>query len=305
MAEEKAVDQVQETVEEEKSVLDSLFEKVEMAPPKEGEAETPEAKFSHALNLLIHAVSDSEEAVEKVDKVLVDSVIAEIDKKISAQVNEVMHNAEFQKLESAWRGLRFLVDRTNFRRNIKLEILNVSKDELRNDFEEVPETIQAGLFKHIYEQEYDQAGGEPIGGIIGNYEFENTVQDLALLRNLSKVAAASHAPFIGSVGPKFFGAKSVEELPLLPDIAPIFEKTEYMAWRGFRESEDSRYVGLTLPRFLLRTPYGPETVPAKSFHFEEEAGGESHDKYLWGNASFAFAATLTRSFSDNGWCVNI
>lgn len=305
MAEEKAVDQVQETVEEEKSVLDSLFEKVEMTPPKEGEAETPEAKFSHALNLLIHAVSESEEAVEKVDKVLVDGVIAEIDKKISAQVNEIMHNAEFQKLESAWRGLRFLVDRTNFRRNIKLEILNVSKDELRNDFEEVPETIQAGLFKHIYEQEYDQAGGEPIAGIIGNYEFENTVQDLALLRNLSKVAAASHAPFIGSVGPKFFGAKSVDELPLLPDIAPIFEKTEYMAWRGFRESEDSRYVGLTLPRFLLRTPYGPDTMPAKSFHFEEEAGGENHDKYLWGNASFAFAATLTRSFADNGWCVNI
>jgi type VI secretion system protein ImpC len=297
----------QEIVVEQTSALDSLLAKVDLshaARAGDGQEEAIKSKLSQAINTLIHLAVRPGEEVERVDKALIDSVIAQLDRRLSDQLNAILHNEDFQKLESSWRGLKFLVERTEFRRNIKLEILNVSKEDLAADFEDVPEPIQSGLFKHVYVQEYDQPGGNPIGAIVGNYEFENRPPDIALLRNLSKIAAACHAPFVGGVGEKFFGHK-IEEIPRLPDIAPIFEKAEYTSWRSFRDSEDSRYVGLTFPRFLLRLPYGQETVPVKSFHFEEEAGGESHRNYLWGNASFAFAATLTRSFSEHGWCVNI
>lgn len=304
MAEQKTAASAPEAVVEEQSPLDALLSKVDLSAARaSGEAEATRSRLSQAVNLLIHSILGSE-SVERVDKALVDQVIGQLDQKISAQMNEILHHEDFQKLESAWRGLKFLVDRTNFRKNVKLEILNVSKEELAADFEDVPEPVQSGLFKHVYTQEYDQPGGEPIGAIIGNYEFENLPPDIALLRNLSKISAACHAPFIGSVGSKFFG-KQIEEIPRLPDMAPIFDQREYAAWRSFRDSEDSRYVGLTFPRFVLRHPYGAETTPVKSFHFEEEAGGENHEKYLWGNASFAFASSLTRSFADHGWCVNI
>ncbi|HVR11084.1 MAG TPA: type VI secretion system contractile sheath large subunit [Thermoanaerobaculia bacterium] len=289
----------------ERSPLDSLLEKVQMSVPEPGEGETAGGRLSQAINLLIHALTTSGEPVEHVDKMVVDKVIADLDERISAQVNEIMHHPQFQQLESAWRGLKFLVSRTDFRRNVKIEVLNVSKQELAADFEDVPEPIQSGLFKHLYVQEYDQPGGEPVGAVIGNYEFDNRPQDIALLRNLSKVSAACHAPFVGAVGPNFFDLQTIDELPRLPDVAPIFDRTEYAAWRSFRDSEDSRYVGLTFPRFLLRLPYGQDTVPAKTFSFTEEAQGEDHGRYLWGNASFAFAATLTRSFAENGWCVNV
>lgn len=304
MAQEKHGESGKQAVVQEKSALDSLLEKVDMTSPVAGEA-GPSTKLSHALNLLIHSVVSSERPVEKVDKVLVDSLIAELDSKISAQVNEILHNDRFQQLESAWKGLKFLVDRTDFRKNVRLEVLNVSKEELAADFEDSPEPFQSGLFKHLYTQEYDQPGGEPVAAMIANYEFTRHPQDIALLGNVSKIAAATHAPFISSAGAKFFGLKSMNDLPLLPDVAPLFEQTEYAKWRAFRDSEDSRYVGLTLPRFLLRLPYGTETVPTKTFHFEETVSGEDHEKYLWGNASFAFAHTLVRSFADNGWCVNI
>ncbi|MGV8042022.1 MAG: type VI secretion system contractile sheath large subunit [Thermoanaerobaculaceae bacterium] len=292
------------TTVEEPGVLDGLFEMVDMAAPAAGEAASPAGRLSQALNMLIREVALGGRAVEHVDKALVDSLIASLDQRISAQVNEILHHSEFQRLESAWRGLKFLIDRTDFRRNVRIEILNVSKDDLRSDFEDVPEPIQSGLFRHVYVQEYDQPGGEPIGAIIGNFEFTNHPQDIALLGNLSKIAAACHAPFIGAVGSEFFGLRSVDELPRLPDVAPIFEQAEYAKWRSFRESEDSRYVGLTFPRFLLRLPYGTETIPTRTFHFEEDVAG-SHGNYLWGNASFAFASTMARSFADHGWCVNI
>lgn len=305
MAKKQEEQQAQAQTVEETSALDALFEKVDMTPPKAGDLESPSARLSQALRLLISSVTETGREVEHVDKVLIDSVIAELDRKISAQVDEILHNEQFQHLESAWRSLKFLVARTDFRRNVKLEVLNVSKDDLAGDFEEVPEPIQSGLFKHVYVDEYDQPGGEPIAAMIGNYEFRNHPQDLALLQNVSKIAAGTHAPFIGAVGAEFFGLKSVNDMPLLPDVAPIFEKSEYAKWRSFRESEDSRYVGLTFPRFLLRTPYGEDTIPTKTFHYEEGVSGETHDRYLWGNASFAFASTLTRSFADHGWCVNI
>ncbi len=308
MAEQEAAKSVSESVVEESSALDSLLSKVDLsqaAAAGGGQLAETRSRLSQALQLLIHSVvRPGAEEVDRVDKALIDGVIADLDRKISDQVNAILHHEDFQKMEASWRGLKFLIDKTDFRKKVKIEFLNVSKEDLAADFEDVPEPVQSGLFKHIYVQEYDQPGGEPIGSMIGNYEFENRPPDITLLRNLSKIAAACHAPFIGSVGEKFFG-KKIEEIPRLPDMAPIFDTAEYTSWRSFRDSEDSRYVGLTFPHFLLRLPYGQDTIPTRTFHFEEEAGGESHKKYLWGNASFAFASTLTRSFADHGWCVNI
>lgn len=305
MATKKQKEKAAEVVVEEKAVLDDLFEKVDMEVPAEPGAETVGGRMSHALNELIHAVVRSGEAVERVDKTLLDGMIAGLDGKISGQVDEIMHDEKFQKMESAWTGLKFLVDRTDFRRNTKLEILNVSKEDLMNDFEDVPEPYQSGLFNHVYKQEYDQPGGEPIAAMIANYEFLNHPQDLGLLNNVSKIAASCHAPFIASVGRKFLGLRSIGDVPQLPDIAPLFETPEFAKWNAFRDTEDSRYVGLTLPSFLLRLPYGEETKAAKTFNYDEKVSGEDHNKYLWGNGSFALAACLTRSFADHGWCVNI
>jgi type VI secretion system protein ImpC len=305
MGTKKKTEKAAEAVVEEKGLLDDLFDKVDMTVPAGPELDTASGRMSQALNQMIHAVVRSGEAVERVDKTLLDGMIAELDTKISAQVDEVMHHENFQKMESAWRGLKFLVDRTDFRRNTKLEILNVSKDDLMGDFEDVPEPYQSGLFNHVYKQEYDTPGGEPIAGIIANYEFRNHPQDMSLLNNVSKIAAGCHAPFIASVGHEFLGLKSIGDLPQLPDVAPLFDTPEFAKWRAFRDTEDSRYVGLTLPRFLLRLPYGEATKPAKSFNYNEKVSGEEHEKYLWGNASFAFATCLTRSFADHGWCVNI
>jgi type VI secretion system protein ImpC len=297
--------QAAETVLEEKALLDDLFDKVDIEVPSAPETETPGGRMTHALNQMIHALVGTGEAVDHIDKTLLDGMIAELDGKISSQVDEIMHNEDFQKMESAWRGLKFLIDRTNFRRNTKIELLNVSKEDLGADFEEVPEPYMSGLFNQVYKQEYDTPGGEPIAAMIANYEFENHPQDIALLGNVSKIAAGCHAPFIASVGNKFLGLQSIDDVPQLPDVAPLFETPEFTKWRAFRDTEDSRYVGLTLPRFLLRLPYGEDTKPAKSFNYNEQVSGEDHDRYLWGNASFAFASCLTRSFADHGWCVNI
>jgi type VI secretion system protein ImpC len=262
-------------------------------------------RITAALRVFIGAISDSSTSVEKIDKTVLDQQIAAIDEKISAQLDAILHHPEFQKLESAWKGLKFLVDRTDFRKNIKIEMLDVSKQALLEDFEDSPETIQTGLYKHIYTQEYDTPGGEPVGAIVSNYEFTSKPQDVSLLQNVSKISASAHCPFIGSVGAQFFNRKNASELPAIEDLSNYMERAEYLKWKAFRESEDSRYVGLVLPRFLLRLPYGPDTIPVKEFVYKEKVTGDQHDKYLWGNATFAMAANLSRAFADNGWCVNI
>ncbi|HLP40772.1 MAG TPA: type VI secretion system contractile sheath large subunit, partial [Fibrobacteria bacterium] len=262
-------------------------------------------RITAALRVFIGAIADSSTSVEKIDKTMLDQQIAAIDEKLSAQLDAILHNPDFQKIESTWKGLKFLVDRTDFRRNIKIEMVNVSKQALLEDFEDSPETIQSGLYKHIYTQEYDTPGGEPVGAIISNYEFTSKPQDVTLLQNVSKISAAAHCPFIASVGSQFFNKKTPQELPAIEDLNNYMERAEYLKWKAFRESEDSRYVGLTLPRFLLRLPYGPDTTPVKEFVYKEKVTGDQHDKYLWGNASFALAANLSRAFAENGWCVGI
>ncbi len=298
-------------------VYASLFEKINLSPVsglsdinvwQDNQAladATADERVTAAVQVLLQRLKNSGQRVEKLDKTLLDHHIAELDFQISRQLDAVMHHDEFQKVESAWRGLKHLVDRTDFRQNVKIEVLDVSKDDLRQDFEDSPEIIQSGLYAHTYIAEYDTPGGEPIGSVISNYEFDASPQDVALMRNISKVSAAAHMPFIASAGPKFFLKDSMEEVAAIKDIGNYFDRAEYIKWKSFRDSDDSRYLGLVMPRVLGRLPYGPDTVPVRSFNYVEEVKGPDHDKYLWTNASFAFAANMVKSFIKNGWCVQI
>ena len=279
------------------SLLDEIVEATKLKPGDEGFSAT-----RTGLRAFLKELVDTETGT-KVSPALVDRMLADLDSRLSAQVNAIMHNQDFQKMESAWRGLKFLVDRTDFRQNIKIEFLNASKQDLLDDFEDAPEVTRSGLYKHVYTAEYGQFGGQPVGVIVGNYEFGPGTQDMALLQYMGSVAAMSHAPFIAAAGRDFFGIDSWEDLPNLKDLKSIFEMPQYTKWRSFRESENARYVGLTLPRFLLRVPYGQDTVPARSFVFEEEAA--SNDDFCWGNTSFALASRLTDSFAKYRWCANI
>ena len=298
-------------------VYASLFDKINLQPVSElGDineyqdnaymAETSaNARVTAGVQVFMQCLSKAGQKVDKLDKTLLDAHIATIDLQISQQLDEIMHHEEFQKLESVWRGLKGLIDKTDFRQNVKIEILDLSKGALRQDFEDSPEIIQSGLYHQTYVTEYDTPGGEPIAAVISAYEFDASAQDVALMRNISKVSAAAHMPFIGSAGPKFFLKDSMEEVAAIKDIGNYFDRAEYIKWQSFRQTDDARYLGLVMPRVLGRLPYGPDTVPVRSFNYVEEVKGPDHDKYLWTNASFAFAANMVKSFINNGWCVQI
>ncbi|WP_436912664.1 type VI secretion system baseplate subunit TssF, partial [Klebsiella michiganensis] len=215
-------------------------------------------RLTAAMQVFMDCIRQSGKTVEKLDKTLIDHHIAELDYQISRQLDAVMHHPEFQKVESLWRGLKQLVDSTDYRQNVKTEILDVSKDDLRQDFEDAPELIQSGLYWHTYTAEYDTPGGEPIGSVISAYEFDASPQDVALLRNISGVSAAAHMPFIGAVGPAFFLKESMEEVAAIKDIGNYFDRAEYIKWKSFRDTDDARYIGLVMPRVLGRLPYGPD-----------------------------------------------
>ncbi len=263
--------QGQTTVLEKEGVYASLFEKINLTPASSlgdinaflDDAALADAsageRLTAAMQVFMDCIRKSGQPVEKLDKTLIDHHIAELDYQISRQLDAVMHHQEFQKVESLWRGLKQLVDNTDYRQNVKTEILDVSKDDLRQDFEDAPELIQSGLYWHTYTAEYDTPGGEPIGSVISSYEFDASPQDVALLRNISKVSAAAHMPFIGSVGPKFFLKESMEEVAAIKDIGNYFERAEYIKWKSFRDTDDSRYIGLVMPRVLGRLPYGPDS----------------------------------------------
>ncbi len=302
---------------QEGSVYASLFEKINLTPVSAlGDLDayqdntalsetTADERVTAAVQVFLERLKQSGQKVERLDKTLLDHHIAELDQMISRQLDVVMHHPEFQKVESSWRGLKQLIDGTDFRQNVKIEVLDISKEDLRQDFEDSPEIIQSGMYRHAYIQEYDTPGGEPIGAVISNYEFDAGPQDIALLRNISKVSASAHMPFIGAVGPAFFGKSSMEEVAAIKDIGNYFDRAEYIKWKSFRDTDDARYIGLTMPRVLGRLPYGPDTVPVRSFNYVEEVKGPDHEKYLWTNASFAFAANMVKSFIKNGWCVQI
>lgn len=227
--------------------------------------------------------------------------IAEIDKKLSNQLNEIMHAKNFQKLEGTWRGLSYLVHQSETGTTLKIRVLNASKSELAKDLEKAVEFDQSTLFKKLYEEEYGQLGGEPYGMLVGDYEISRHPEDINFVKLMSNVAAAAHAPFIGAASPDMFNLNSFTDLPNPRDLSKIFQGAEFAGWRSFRESEDSRYVALTLPHVLGRLPYGENFKRVEEFNFEENVDGKDNGQYLWMNAAWAYAARVTDSFAKYGW----
>ena len=236
---------------------------------------------------------------------LINDKIAEIDDLLSAQVNEILHHAEFQKLEASWRGLSYLVFNTETSSRLKLRLLNITKGELLKDLEKAVEFDQSALFKKVYEEEYGTFGGFPYSCLIGDFEFGRHPQDIALLEKVSNVAAAAHAPFIAAASPLMFDLDSFTELGVPRDLSKIFESAELIKWRSFRASEDSRYVSLCLPHVLMRLPYGPDTVPVEGLSFAEDTDGRHHGKYLWGNPAYVLGQRITSAFALYGWTAAI
>jgi type VI secretion system protein ImpC len=228
--------------------------------------------------------------------------IALIDEMLTAQVNAIMHDEAFQRLEGSWRGLHYLVMNTETGTQLKLRLWNVTKQELLADLEKATEFDQSVLFKKVYEAEYGTFGGHPYSLLIGDFEFGRHPQDVALLEKISNVAAAAHAPFLAGASPALFDMDSFVELGVPRDLAKTFESTELIKWRSFRDMEDSRYVVLTLPHILMRLPYGPNTVPVEGFDFVEEVDGRDHAKYLWASAAWAMAQRITQAFALYKWC---
>ena len=237
----------------------------------------------------------------------IEGIIAELDKKISEQVNLIIHHQDFSKLEGAWRGLSYLVNNTQTNETLKIRVMNASKQEVAKSLKKFKGTAwdQSPLFKKLYEDEYGTAGGEPYGCLIGDYYFNHTAPDLEVLKGMAQIAAASHMPFISAADPSIMNMDSWQELSNPRDITKIFGTPEYAAWRSFRESDDSRYVALAMPRVLSRMPYGAKTNPVEEFNFEEDTGAGASEKYTWMNAAFAMGANIDRSFTQYGWCARI
>ena len=281
-------------------LLDSIVEESRVA--------TNEQEKIHARDLIAELVDQVLAGTVTVSKDLVaslDARVAEIDHLISDQLNAVMHHADFQRLEASWRGLKYLTQQSETSTMLKIRVLNTSKKDLVKDFKTSPEFDQSALFKKIYEEEYGTFGGAPYAALIGDFEFSRHPEDFYLLEELSHVAAASHAPLISAASAQLFGLESFTDIGKPRDLAKIFDTVEYAKWKSFRESEDSRYVGLMLPHVLGRLPYGRETVPVEEFNFEEDVDGTDHSKYLWANAAYAFGARLTDAFANFGWLAAI
>lgn len=281
------------------SLLDQIMAKTNIAPEDEGYDTARQG-----VEAFIAEILKSDDAGEPVNKARVDRMITALDQKISSQMDAILHHEDFKELESTWRGLKLLVDRTDFRENVRIELLSVRKGELLEDFELSSEVPQSGLYKHVYSAGYGQFGGQPVGAIVGLYEFSPASPDMKLLQYCASVGAMAHAPFLSSVGPSMFGVDSYTQLPELKELSAIFEGPQYAKWRSLRESEDSRYVGLTAPRFLLRHPYDPVENPVKSFQYRETVT-DDHENYLWGNTALLMAERIHDSFAQFRWCPNI
>ncbi len=237
----------------------------------------------------------------------IEAMIAELDKKLSEQVNLILHHADFQQLEGAWRGLHYLVNNTETDEQLKIRVLNISKSDLSKTLKRYKGTNwdQSPIFKKIYEAEYGQFGGEPFGCLVGDYYFDHSPPDVELLGEMAKNSAAAHTPFIAGTSPSVMQMESWQELANPRDLTKIFTTPEYAAWRSLRESDDARYIGLAMPRFLARIPYGAKTSPVEEFDFEEDTGAADHNRYTWANAAYAMATNITKSFKMYGWCSRI
>jgi len=283
---------------QEGSLLDQIVEQgrfgVEAASRERGK---------NLVKEFVAQVLEGSMTIAKDAEMMISARIAQIDHLLSLQLNEIMHHASFQKLEGSWRGLKYLMDNSETGVGLKIRVFNATKKELLRDIEKAPEFDQSALFKKIYEEEYGVFGGAPFGALVGDYEFGKHPEDMALLEGVSHIAAQAHAPFVSAASADLFNLESYTALDTPRDLAKIFDSTEYAKWKSFRQSEDSRYVALALPRTLGRLPYGEETKPIDEFRYEEQVDGSDHSKYLWMNAAYALASKMTQSFSLYGMCV--
>lgn len=272
--------------------------------PKSDQAKTAveEAVKTLAAQALENTALVSDDALRTIE-----SIIAEIDAKLTEQVNLILHHPDFQQLESAWRGLHYLVNNTETDEMLKVRVMDISKKEMHKTLRKFKGTAwdQSPIFKKVYEEEFGQFGGEPYGSLVADYHFDHSAPDVELLGEMAKVAAAAHAPLITGANPALFQMDSWSELANPRDLTKIFQTPEYAAWRSLRESEDSKYVGLAMPRFLGRLPYGSKTDPVEAFAFEEDTDGADSSKYGWVNAAYGMAVNINRSFKEYGWCSRI
>jgi type VI secretion system protein ImpC len=268
--------------------------------------EAAEAVQSAVETLLTYARRNRVVVREDVAQTI-EQLVAELDKKISGQLTEVLHNKRFQALEGAWRGLHYLVSNTDTSENLKIRYLNISKSDLGKTLRRFKGVVwdQSPIFKMIYEQEYGQFGGEPFGCLIGDYQFDHSMQDVSILTEMSKIAAAAHAPFVSAAAPGLLQMDNWDELSNPRDVSKIFTSTEYTFWRRLRESNDSRYLALTMPRFLARVPYGPKTHQIEEFGFEEKVDPNRSEDFCWANSAYAMGVNITRAFKTYGWCTKI
>lgn len=281
------------------NLLDQIMAQTQLSPAQEGYSIARQGVVAFITHLL-----KSHDPDQLINKHRADQMIAELDRLLSRQMDAILHQPAFQALEAAWRSLKLLVDRTDFRENIQMEVLHVSKADLLDDFDNAADITCSGLYKHVYTTGYGQFGGEPVAAMVGNYTFGPSSPDIKLLSYVASVGAMSHAPFIAAPSPEFFNLTSFEGLPNLKEIGDLFAGPRHAKWRAFRESEDARYVALTGPRFMLRSAYHPQEQSIESFHYEEDIDG-CHDRYLWGNSAFLLASCINDSFARYRWCPNI
>lgn len=285
---------------QESSLLDQVIGATRQTEPDQTEA---------LLRNLTEAALSGTVSYNRNLTITLNKAIEAIDAKISQQLAVIMQSPEFSRLEGSWRGLHHLVTESNTGKNLKIRVLNASKREIGRDLAKAVEFDQSRLFKSIYEDEFGTPGGEPIGALIGDYEFDNSFEDLETLQGISHVSAAAFAPFISAAGPKMFGFEDYTELSRPRDLAKVFDSSEYAKWRGFRKSDDSRFVTLTLPRVLARMPYGEAGRTVDEFVYDEAIGYEGdripHDNYCWMNAAYVMGTNLTRAFAESGWCTAI
>jgi type VI secretion system protein ImpC len=289
------------SVELETSLLDQIVEQSRVA-----KSTSEHERARDIISELVSQVMDGTVVMSDNLSATLDARVAELDRMISTQLSAVMHAPEFQKLERSWTGLHYLVKNSTNSVGQQIRMMNATKKELVKNFQSALEFDQSAIFKKVYEEEFGTFGGAPYGTLIGDFEITRQPEDIYFLEQMSHVAAASHAPFITSASPELFGIESYGDLGKPRDLAKVFDTAEYAKWKAFRESEDSRYVGITLPRFLGRMPFNPaDGMTVDGFNFVEEVDGTDHQKYLWCNAAYAFATKLTRAFEDFGWCAAI
>jgi type VI secretion system protein ImpC len=283
------------------SLLDQIVEQSKVAKSS--------VEHERAKDIIVELVSQVLEGTVVVSNNLsatLDARLAELDRLISSQLSAIMHAPAFQKLEQSWTGLHYLVKNSATGQGLKIRMLNATKRELVKDFQSALEFDQSTMFKKVYEEEFGTFGGSPYAALLGDFEISRQPEDMYFIEQMSHVAAASHAPFVASASPELFGLETYGDLGKPRDLSKVFDTVEYAKWKAFRESEDSRYVGLALPRFLGRLPFNPvDGTTVEGFNFVEEVDGTDHQKYLWCNAAYAFGAKLTKAFDDFGWCAAI